>query len=155
LIFRLVIGNKRGYIDAMTDILKEVAERGAAIDKEIEVHLSAIKALEAERSDLQTTLKTLAKLGIELPKEPATPTPGEKKTAPEMIVAVLRRDFPNGAEPTAILNRIRERFDPDADANTIRPTVWRMGKEGRLEKVGDKYRLPIRDTEATEFRRRL
>lgn len=139
------------YVGVMQDpsLSAQIRDKARKIDLEIDRHVAAIKALESDRDELQVTLRTLKKMGL-ISEEPQSTIRiggqqnGAKKTVPEMILEILARDFPEGAEPIAVLERVRERYDPDADPNNVRPTLWRMSKDGRVEKFGELYRLPVK-----------
>ena len=137
---------------SITDLINEKAKE---IDSEIERHHVAIASLEADRLELTITLQALKKHGlVEEPVSQEKPkwaigagTIAKKLTVPEMIARVLR-DYKEGAEPNIVLAKIRERYDENIDPNNVRPTMWRMEKDGRLGKSGDKYHLPQKNEAA-------
>ncbi|MDR3449520.1 MAG: hypothetical protein P4M15_07225 [Alphaproteobacteria bacterium] len=106
---------------------------------------SALARLETERNELTITLRTLERMGVTakeaMPTEPISAQP--KMTVPEMIVDVMGRpELAYGVRPDAVLNAIRETYEPNIDPNNVRPTMWRMAKEGRLTKRDELYFLP-------------
>ena len=130
---------------------KTLRDKAKELDEEIERHHAAIKTLEADRAAIFAARDTLMRLGViqTVDVTPAFIGSGKvKKTVPEMILDVLQHDFPTGSEPQGVLMRIKDKFDPNADPNNVRPTMWRMAKDGRLEKSRELYRLPQKNEAA-------
>lgn len=72
-------------------------------------------------------------------------------TMPEMIVTVLQNEALAGSrhlEPKDILERIAERWWPTVASENVGPIAWRMWKQGKLEKVGASYGLPLSEVPA-------
>lgn len=88
------------------------------------------------------TLGVLREMGyISGPAEPPTqasgPTPERQKmTGPEMIMEILDRpEFRNlGTTPAQIIQIIRSEYNPEFVIDNVRPTLWRLAKEGRIIK---------------------
>jgi hypothetical protein len=74
------------------------------------------------------------------PKKKWTPKPSGLPKTENLIFAVLENA--GWLRPNQIVARIRERFWKDAHSACVSPLVWRMGRDGKLEKSGDGYRLP-------------
>ena len=124
------------------DIISRIRADADRTDKAIARHEAEIARLIGERDELQVTLRTLGRLGV-LEKGNASAPVGPKMTVPEMVLEVLSRpENVQGARPDPVLTAIRESYDPNIDPNNVRPTMWRMAKDGRLEKNGELYRLP-------------
>ncbi len=52
-----------------------------------------------------------------------------------------------GADSAELIRIIRERWKPKFTADNVRPTLWRMVKQGRLKKRGSLYTMPISSPE--------
>lgn len=81
-------------------------------------------------------------------------TPGTKRphgipTTPDMIrfsIAEATKSGWTGMNGKGLVEQINAKWWPGVDPNYIIPTAWRMAKEGRLKKVGEKYFLKDGDT---------
>lgn len=75
--------------------------------------------------------------------------PAPEMTTPEMILAVLADAIKDGFEglaPAEIGQRMVARFKFTLPKDGISPTVWRLWKDGRLQKIRDGfYTLPEND----------
>lgn len=69
------------------------------------------------------------------------PKPKNLPTTEEMIFAVL--DGAGWQRPNQITAAIRARYWKEAPRNAAPPVAWRLGRDGRLEKGDDGYRLPV------------
>lgn len=139
---------KRQDLDIIQKRKKAVAERLDAIDVER-------AALAQEMADLAVTERTMARLlDVDLPEPTANRHPKvavRKKpdgipTVYIMAATILREASEDGQawmEPQEIVRAIRERWWPDADSNDINPTLWRLYKNLKLSKKGNKYGLPL------------
>jgi hypothetical protein len=64
---------------------------------------------------------------------------------PDMILEAIRHTHGLGApglNPAGLISFIRGRYWPNAPANVVGPTAWRMWKRGELAKDGAIYSLP-------------
>jgi hypothetical protein len=142
-------------------MVKETQDLIAALQERLSSSAAKIAELEAaiqaERQlavDTEVTLRTLRSMGVDV--GPVTQAVAStvsmrsderqaKLTIPDMILAVLGADEFRllGAEPNRVLESILIRFDPNANPNNVRPTLWRMEQKGILEKLNGRYRIPI------------
>ena len=129
-------------------------------------HEAKIALLRTEESELVIAEKIVAKLsGISKPLEiiennshfrkshvikkkaakgNGTERPSGIPTTPDMIHNVISSEVKvSGAGLTSkdIVARIESKWWPGVDPNLISPAAWRLAKEGRLKKIGDKYTL--------------
>lgn len=125
-----------------------------------------IAILRAEESELIIAEKIVAKLsGISKPveviennsqfrkshtvkkkfvKSKAAERPVGIPSTPEMIQRVISSEMKAGGTGLTskdIVARIESEWWPNVDPNFIAPAAWRLAKEGRLKKVGDRYVL--------------
>lgn len=130
---------------------RAIAARRHAIQGELSHLKSQIEALEVERGELEVAARVLHRLGLlaeeagpELPL-PATVTINETRpTVPDMIrasVADIVSLGLDGATNQMVLAETTRRWGV-SDPNVVRPTIWRMVKDGRLIRNGDLYTLP-------------
>jgi hypothetical protein len=102
-------------------------ERFENIDREIAKHENAIKSLRNERVEIEKAMNVLSKYGVSI----AGMRPERaKKPITELIMQTLLVIAP--ATPADVVKYMQENFGGDLDPNTIRPTLWRMAKDGRL-----------------------
>ena len=121
-----------------------LTRRLAAIDSEVNQHKGAIAALSAEAEEIKTALKVLQRYGVPVtetaPRVAAKGVGQRPGTLPDMILTVVdEMAYLDGPTAADLLEAIRTRWDPKVDANTVRPTTWRMVKDRRLVKVNDRY----------------
>lgn len=113
------------------------------------------EALQAEHEELETTLRTLARVyGVELSQDlegragkstgGGSTKPDDAPTLYEMVTTLMNEwDFLDDLhEGQEIYDAIRKRWWPDAPRNSIIPSLWRFANEGRLVKEGTRYGLP-------------
>jgi hypothetical protein len=105
--------------------------------------------------DAEVTLRTLQSMGVAASEaKPLATTARAAKsssTIPEMIFAVMgaQDTDPDGYDATSVIELISKRFGIAPDPNNVRPTLWRMNKEGRLQKSeAGRYRLPSNEKPA-------
>jgi hypothetical protein len=128
-------------------------ERLDAIDGEVLRHQSALTALAKERDEITGAVRVLQRYGVPVMEAPAVRVSmNEKRPAnlPEMILAVVDAwSFVDGPNNSEILRTIQERWLPEAKPDNVRPTIWRMVKDGRLIKSRDRYQR-AKEIEATD-----
>lgn len=67
-------------------------------------------------------------------------------TVPDMILHVMKAGSRPTYEPAEILDLIKQMLGVEPDPNNVRPTMWRMHKDGRLWKDSSgKYSLPAQE----------
>jgi hypothetical protein len=59
----------------------------------------------------------------------------------ELIFAVLQGV--GWQRPNQITRAIKDRYWPDVTSRSVSPLVWRLGRDHRLERGDDGYRLPV------------
>lgn len=102
-------------------------ERFENIDREISKHENAIKSLRQERAEIEKALNVLSKYGLSI----AGMRPERaKRPITELILQTLLVIAP--AQPAEVVKYMQDKFGEGLDPNTIRPTLWRMAKDGRL-----------------------
>jgi hypothetical protein len=128
-------------VSRMTNRLTEIEGETAKYHREI-------KRLASEAEEIKSALSVLRRYGavVTSPKnanaDQVAPAKAEM-TVPDMIKTIVHEHaIFDGATGQDILKIIRKRWDPDADPNIVRPTLWRMVKTGRLVKDEDRYMLP-------------
>lgn len=123
------------------------------------------EALEREDAELAITEKvaarflhdralvSIADLAANIVAKVEPPAPNRMKRKPDGVPSVMRmaldilREATSRGEPwmdgTAIVDEIRNRWWPDAEAAAITPQLWRAAsKKGTLLKNGTRYALP-------------
>lgn len=145
-----------------------VRDRLDDIEDELERHHVRMAELRAEKEELLTTQRVLARLHstedeqyeadlleaaharpnvVTAAKPPpsARRKPSSLPSVNDMIIKVLEdareADF-DGLEPRVILAEIQRIWWPDATTESVGPIAWRMSQQGRLEKTGSVYSLP-------------
>ncbi len=103
-------------------------------------------------SDAKTTLRTLQAMGVSASDDqPKTAASAANLTVPDMILSVMKSQPEKGWEPIQVLNAIRNKFGIEPDPNNVRPTMWRMRKDGRLSQDKEnRYRLPSKEVRSIE-----
>lgn len=140
-----------------------ISDREKQIEGEIARHQQSIVELRAEKAELETAKRVLARLGLSatpgqspigraLEKaghehyEDQRDSPGKPEgipTVPAMIRNVLKNALHvKGLEPKDITARIATLWWPDVKSEVVSSIAWRMWKRGDLEKEGSLYRLP-------------
>lgn len=74
-------------------------------------------------------------------KRKHNPKPQGLETMETMILAVLQSG--DWMRPNRVTQAIRDRYWPSAPRNSAPPVMWRMGRDGHLEKGELGYRLPV------------
>jgi glucose-6-phosphate-specific signal transduction histidine kinase len=134
-----------------TDSFSPLMVRLSAIAAETARLNARLTELSAEADDIKAALRVIERYAP-LPEVGATPgegvdkaAPSEKKkvTLPDAILEIVRDlDVFGGATARTILQQLDQRFDVNADSNSVRPTLWRMVQAGRLRRQGDYYVAP-------------
>lgn len=127
--------------------VQALLDRLAKIDAASEKYRMAIDNLAKEAAEIKTALQVLQRYGIAVDVEGGTAAKempkGDRPTVPEMILQITRdHEVLGGATGIEVLDQIRKRWMPEADSNVVRPTLWRMVKDGRLAKKDERY-LPL------------
>ncbi len=146
---------------------EKIVERLEFIRASIAKYEGKIAPLRAEETELVIAQSVIARLsGSEKPTEAiehathfkkaiphkkkasknnGTDRPTGSPTTPEMIKDVIVAEMKSGGVGLAnkdLVARIDSKWWPGVDPNYIIPTAWRLAKEGRLGKIGDKYTMP-------------
>jgi hypothetical protein len=146
------------------DSLDLIRTRRKVVDLEIGVLKEQIAARIAEQERLSIAEAVILQLSVQSDHNtvaPPPPPPEEDEdedgfskpngipTMPEMIFEALRKDKEEdildlnaGLEPKEMMKFIAEKYWPDVRSELVGPIAWRMWKQGRLLKEGNRYRLP-------------
>jgi hypothetical protein len=97
-----------------------------------------VKSTKIDRVEAPPTLKV----------ETTRAKPAGLPSVPEMICAAIQggaKVGKDGMEPREMVDFIAHKWWPNIPPESVGPIAWRMYKQGRLEKDGPKYRLPVRE----------
>jgi hypothetical protein len=139
-------------IDEIVAELQNTVFRG---DADIARYAKLIEETQANVSDAKTTLRTLKSMGIapgdDQPITPAHQASDAKMTVPNMIFWVMQRNPNKSFDPSQMISEIKNTLGLEPDPNHVRPTLWRMKKDGRLAQDNDgSYRLPSKEIPADD-----
>ena len=126
-------------MDSLPSTLSALVEREAENSRRIAETRATLERLETENKRIADALALLKEIGaIPADAKVGDATP---KTLPDMIFAAIEQ---NGSPQTGgeILEFIKANWQPEMDPNYVRPTLWRLAKNNRLKKRGDRYDLP-------------
>lgn len=138
-------------IDEVMAALQSTVNRGEAAIAKLS---RQIEEERAKISDANVTLRTLRAMGVTAERtdhsnqvaEMASPP---TMTVPDMVLHVMKVAGKSSYEPAEVLDLIRQLLNVEPDPNNVRPTLWRMHKDGRLGKDdGGKYFLPSQEIES-------
>ncbi len=150
-------------IRGMTDELTLIADRRRQIAAERSQHQEALKALDAEESELTVAERVVRRLsgrifhagivesiGVGDAGDAVVQSgkPADTPTTPEMILTVLGEAMlfgMAGMSPKDLTKNIASRWWPGVTTTEIGPIAWRMAKRGQIEKVGKLYRALVPD----------
>jgi len=126
-------------IRALEDRKVQIKQKSAELQ-------SALDALNRELDEIETTERVLGRLGVQRGK-PSAPTQGRVNGAahgPAAMTDKIIKVVGEGgiARPADVLRAIRERWMPNVEGNDVRPTLWRLVKDGRIIQDEAGYHLP-------------
>ena len=136
-------------------LLARLKDIQASIEK-LEAKIAVLQAEQAEINIAQNVIDRLSgakKKDLKLPlshkKKRIRPKGKERPegipTTPEMMrlaIIAANKEGKVGLSGQELYEVIGKQWWPGVDPNLIKPTAWRLEKEGRLGKIGDKYTLP-------------
>lgn len=137
---------------SIEDVIHELQTTVHRGEADIARYRKQIEDAQAKIADAKTTLRTLQAMGVTASDDqPKTAASAANLTVPDMILSVMKSQPESGWEPIQVLKGIYVRYGIEADPNNVRPTMWRMRKDGRLsqDKEG-RYRLPPKEVHSIE-----
>ena len=137
---------------SIEDVINELQTTVHRGESDIARYRKQIEDTEAKIADAKTTLRTLQAMGITASDDqPKTAASAANLTVPDMILNVMRSQPEKGWEPIQVLKAIHVRYGIEADPNNVRPTMWRMRKDGRLSQDDKgRYCLPSQEVHSLE-----
>jgi hypothetical protein len=147
----------------MTDMLTLILDKKAALELEREKLKTRLNMIDSQVADYETTIRVVqltvgkfdqksthsSQMKTAKTKQSVMPSkPNGVPTIPDMILTILEKAKEQGhttIQPKEFLALIRDEWWPEAPAEHVAPTLWRMAKAGRLHKEGDGYSLPKKD----------
>jgi hypothetical protein len=126
--------------------VEKLTQRLEILSIVIKERQAEIEAFAREADEIKFALQVVKRYGGEV-RLPAAPSEraasGEAPTslAQMIIEIILAFNFMDGATSGDIIRELRGIFGHPADPNTVRPTLWRLVKTGRLIKIGDRYNV--------------
>lgn len=132
---RADLERRRSDVLRRLDDLNREQERLDQETKEVEIAQRVLKSLSAETdSNEKSYIPPHTKIGR---KPEGIPTIAEMIETALSIQELFGAD--DGLESHAIIQHIRGKWWPDAQGNDIAPLLWRLVKQGKLAKNGNKY----------------
>jgi hypothetical protein len=125
--------------------IRALEDHRAAIKQEMAKHQAELDRLAAELAEADTAERVLKRIGAApASKGGAASHSRGNGSVPaamtEKIIAVVAEG--NVKQPADVLQTIRERWLPDVEGNDVRPTLWRLVKDGRITKDSTGYHIP-------------
>lgn len=147
------------FIEEGQPMAKTIEEVMATLQSTVNRGEAAIakltRQIEEERAkinDANVTLRTLRSMGVSdvapgvenaLFAAATTFQAQSSMTVPDMVLHVMKVHRRGSYEPAEVMELIKMTLGVEPDPNNVRPTLWRMHKDGRLLKDQDgRYSLP-------------
>lgn len=132
----------------LSESASRILARHAAVSSRLTEIDAEREALRAEYGELDIAIRVLRR--FDAPGSPPVseafppslaivPTGEHPQTVPAMILAALKSATSSGITPSEAIEFIRAQYRPDVDPNHVRPAIWRMWKDNRVAKDGDRY----------------
>jgi hypothetical protein len=115
---------------------------------ELSIAERVLSSLSDEREDVSAPPTSPPVMGKPTWSDKRGPKPEGIPPMPTMILTALkkaREDGRKGLEPKDIAAFVAEKWWPAVTINAVGPVVWRMYKQGKLNKRESKYFLPKND----------